>query len=339
MKYIAVEIEFDKLQIGGFGHILHDVLSAYLIARLTGSTYVHYPFKSLGDDYHRDRTVGAGKYDSQVQTDRRVSWDEFTRFGEGEVQIEDVRHLPTRALSPVQPFSSIPIEDLENLMAEDDVLYLLHNNNRVLLEEVYAHDRELFDSIMPELKAKFIHLCRPPSAVPTAAIHIRRGDWDWQPLTYDVNMIQLLDDDYDIVVHSLGSEDQLQEIRDVLGPLSPRIQFRFNEPVMDTIIALYNADVVIGGHSGFPKMITTFSDNLFIYLPYNDGETQVLGGPRFPVGWHGRAPEEYETHRRIRTNIRVLRNRDLIERRLKERLQLRNAKVNCPRASGDSAEM
>ena len=95
------------------------------------------------------------------------------------------------------------------------------------------------------------------------------------------------------------------------------MEFHLNENVFESFKNMYNADILIGGHSCFPKIIALFSRNVFFYLPFNDGVTRVLGGgvTGGPKYW-GRSFEETDTNRCIMTDIYCEYNRSEMIRSL-----------------------
>ena len=187
------------------------------------------------------------------------------------------------------------------------------------MNEVYYFNRPCYTKIFENLKSKLKHLETPKNNELTIAMHIRRGDWDWQPLSYNIEFIKLLrsvvvDRPYRINVYSLGTEQQLEEIR-MLSQLDENITFHFNTDVFETFSGIYNADIVVGGHSNFPKTITMFSHNKFVYLPYKDGITRALGShQKSELYYLGHYPELFDEDNRIETDVYCQKNREAIMR-------------------------
>jgi hypothetical protein len=192
---------------------------------------------------------------------------------------------------------------------------VLTNNNRVYLNEIYEYDRQRYDVLYEKLYHKLSHVQRPKlSDKIIVCMHIRRGDWDWQPLEYNRNIIQIIrsiipKERCEIHIYSLGSTRQMNQIQKIVKADF----YHFNTNVQDTIADLYNADICIGGHSCFPKVIALFSRNLFIYLPFNDGKTKVLGGGvTGGCQFWGNSREQIDESRWIMTDIAVSMNRATI---------------------------
>jgi len=147
-------------------------------------------------------------------------------------------------------------------------------------------------------------------------MHIRRGDWTSQPLEYNVNIMHILlsinsNIDYNINIYSLGTDEQLNEIHNALAPLSDKIIFHFNTDIYDTFKDILNSDIIIGGHSNFPKIISLFNTNSIIFLPYHDGIVQPLGTQkRHKLYYLGNNIEAYNN--RIETNIYCKKNKNEI---------------------------
>tara|TARA_B100001105_G_C22327350_1_gene415295 strand:- start:44 stop:1024 length:981 start_codon:yes stop_codon:yes gene_type:complete len=318
MPYITTIIENKYMSVGGFGHIFYDVLSSYIISHLFNLTYVYSPIISLGNEHHTGINFGSRNDD--------IVWDDFLKFNKDETTIEDILHLPLKKIeiNLCKPFKSINITKLEKFIKsyDDNTLFILTNNNRVYLNELYYINSDIYVKVFHNLKTKLGHLKYPNKNDNKIkiAIHIRRGDWDWQPLSYNIEFIKLWKSliidkniDYEINIYSLGKQKQLDEIKNKLDCLDNNIIYYFNTDVYSTFKDIYNADIVIGGHSSFSKIITLFSNNLFIYLPYNDGVIQALGvNNEFKLNYLGNYPELFDIENRIETDIYCKKNKELI---------------------------
>jgi hypothetical protein len=315
MNYITLIITPNKMQLGGFGHIMNDVLSAYIIGQIFKCAYVHYPIKTLNDDYHRD--CSSTKYNSEY-FNKLTDWDAFLRFGDAEVKYSDIPETINRVELSITAFTTFSLEYLQNIIdSHTNTLFILTNNSRVYLNEIYHHPiySKYYPDIYSKLRCKLQHLHRKED-VKRVCIHIRRGDWDWQPLEYTQNIIRLLRSECnrEIHVYAIGSESQLQHIKDNIDADG----FHFNSSVTDTITDFYNADILVGGHSCFPKIVALFSSNTFIYLPFNDGQTRVLGGGvTGGTRMWGNSIESIDADRWIMTDIFCNLNRQKIINKLK----------------------
>lgn len=312
MRYIVADPKYRVS--GGLGHIFHEVLSSYIIAHLYDLKFVYSPLESLGDQHHSGKNHGY-KEDS-------VQWDSFLRFSDGETLLGDMMDLTRVEINLCNPFDSIDNKQLGDFIqrhSDDNILFVLTNNNRVYLNEVYYFNRPCYTKIFENLKSKLKHLETPKNNELTVAMHIRRGDWDWQPLSYNIEFIKLLrsvvvDRPYRINVYSLGTDQQMEEIR-MLSQLDENITFHFNTDVFETFSGIYNADIVVGGHSNFPKTITMFSHNKFVYLPYKDGITRALGNhQKSELYYLGHYPELFDEDNRIETDVYCQKNREAIMR-------------------------
>ena len=317
MNYITTIIDSQYMQVGGFGHVFYDVLSSYIIAHLFNLKFVYSNISTLGDDYCRTR----GKKDSN--TFSKISWDSFLQFSNNELTMKDIEHLKLNKvyINLVKPFHSIDLNILEEFINKhDNTLFILTNNNRVYLNEIYHLKRDKYEEIITKLKNKLLHLKKEKNNdILNIAIHIRRGDWDWQPLDYDINFIKLFQETipknkkYTINIYSIGTKKQLDEIKNTFEKLDENITFNFDTDVFDTFIDIYNADIVVGGHSNFPKIITMFTNNLFIYLPNKDGIVPALGvNNKWKLYHNGRSLEIFDEDYKIMTNIYCNMNKDLI---------------------------
>jgi hypothetical protein len=315
MKYISAIIEPKYMSVGGFGHIFYDVLSAYIISKIFSLRFVYSPIQSLGEKHHLGEQFG--------YTEDSINWDMFLQFDKDELRIKDIENLNLNkvTINLCEPFKSMDIKKIENLInsAEDNTLFILTNNNRVFLNELYYFNNPIYQIVFQNLKTKLEHVKSPRNDTQiTIAMHIRRGDWDWQPLKYNVEFIKLWqlihkDQNYIINVYSLGTEKQLEEIKTELAHLDENIIFHFNTDVFDTFRGIYNADIVVGGHSNFAKIITMFSNNTFIYLPYKDGVIKALGvNNKFKLFHNGQYPELFDKDNRFETDIHLIKNKQLI---------------------------
>ena len=123
--------------------------------------------------------------------------------------------------------------------------------------------------------------------------------------------------EYEINIYSLGNKNQLEEIKNELKCLDNNIICHFNTDVFSTFKDIYNADIIVGGYSNFPKIITMFSNNILIYLPYNDGIIPALGvNNEFRFNYLGEHPEIFDKEHRIETDIYCKKNRELIIEKL-----------------------
>lgn len=328
MLYITTIIENKYMQIGGFGHIFYDILSSYIIAHLFNLTYVYSPIISLGNEHHTGINSGSRNDD--------ITWDTFLKFNKDEISIDDLNHLSLKKIeiNLCEPFKSIDIKKLEKFIKsyDDETLFILTNNNRVYLNELYYINNDIYTKVLHNLKTKLEHLKYPNKDHNKIkiAIHIRRGDWDWQPLSYNIEFIKLWKSivrykniKYEINIYSLGKKTQLEEIKNKLDFLDNNIIYHFNTDIFDTFREIYNADIVVGGHSNFPKIISLFSNNIFIYLPYNDGIIRALGvNNKFRLYYLGEHPEIFDKEHRIETDIYCKKNRELIIQKIKKVMNL-----------------
>ncbi len=321
MNYITTVIEDSS--IGGFGHVFYDILTSYIISKMFNNVeYVHTDIVSLGDIHHKGIKTG--------YKDDSYNWETFLQFGKNELRMNDIENLNLHKyeIHICTPFKSMDLEALTKIIASrENTLFLLKNNNRIYLNEIYYLKRNIYDNIFFSLKEKARHLKKITNSTTKKEIdivmHIRRGDWDWQPLDYNINMINIIKTiydkkDYKITVLSLGNEKQMNEIKNKLSLLDSNIVFNFNTDVFETFSLIYNADIVIGGHSNFPKIITMFSDNIFIYLPYKDGVIPALGvNNEFKNCYLGTQPELFDVEHRFETDIYCKKNINQIIEKLK----------------------
>lgn len=310
------------MQIGGIGHMFYDLLTIYIIAtKCKNVTFVYPELISLNDDYHRNTTNT--KKESKF---KKINWDDFLKFDTDEQLLTDLNtnNLQTKHVKLCQPFKSFNINKIIKLIkSHDNTLFVLEDNNRIYLNEIYHTHTNLYNKIIKKTKNKFKHLHKPNDIL-TIAIHIRRGDWNWQPLDYNINILTLLysilnkhNVKYNINIYAVGTNEQLKEIKQKVK--GNNIKYFFNTDVFDTLTDLYNSHIVFGGHSNFPKFITTFSDNLFVYLPYKDGIIPALGVNNTFKNYHlGKYPEIYDVERRIPTDIYCKKNINIIINKINE---------------------
>jgi hypothetical protein len=317
-KYITCIINDKYMSVGGFGHIFYDMLSAYIIANLFHIKFVYSPLISLGNNHHLGNKPG--------NTDDSINWDKFLKFDNNELTMNDIKDLKlnTIKINICQAFKSMDLLKLSKLINshEDNTLFILTNNNRLYINELYYLNKSIYNNVYSNLKIKLNHLVKPKNNIITISIHIRRGDWNWQPLNYTIEFIKLWQSNfknkqYVINIYSLGTNKQLCEIKDTIEKLDNNISFKFNIDVFETFSDIYNADIVVGGHSNFTKIITLFSKNIFIYLPYNDGIICPLGvNKTFKLYHLGNYPENFDQDNRIETDIYCKKNRQLIIEKL-----------------------
>jgi len=303
-QFITTIVEEEYMSIGGFGHVFYDVLTAMFIAELCDIEYVHSPITTLGVQHHIGSNPG--------YTDDSVSWDTFLGFN-----IQSLPDLPKIKINFCDPFMSMDIDYVKNIILQQtkDVLFVQCNNCRIYPNEMYNYDQDVYLNVINKLRDQTYYLKHKTNTV-NIAMHIRRGDWTSQPLDYNVNIIHILQSidsnvDYNLNIYSLGTDEQLNEIRDILTPLSDRIIFHFNTDIYDTFKEILNADLVIGGHSNFPKIISLFNNNPIVFLPYHDGIVQPLGTQkRHKLYYLGNNIEAYNN--RIETNIYCKKNKNEI---------------------------
>ena len=318
MKYITAIVEPKYMEVGGFGHVFYDVLTAYIISKLLNIKFVYSPISSLGAEHHSGLSFGS--------TRDKITWDTFLQFNNDELNISDIESLNLNKveINLCEPFTSMTIQEIETAIKsyDDNTLFILTNNNRMYLNELYYFKNDIYNQVFSNLKNKLAHLKKPRDKESVIiAMHIRRGDWDCQPLSYNVEFIKLWqainkDRSYKINIYSLGTEEQLQQIAD-LKTLDKNISFYFDTDVFETFSDIYNSDIVVGGHSNFAKIITMFSDNVFIYLPYNDGIIPALGvNNTFELYHLGHYPELFDEENRIETDIYCKKNRQLLIKKL-----------------------
>jgi len=307
MKYISTIINNKYMQIGGFGHIFYDILSSYIIAHLFGLKFVYSPIVSLGFNHHSGKNFGDRSDD--------INWDTFLKFYENETRIEELKNINKVKINICDAFKTMDINKLKNFIDShpDNTLFILSNNNRIYINELYNYNRKVYNIVFNNLKKKLMHLKTKKNKITTISIHIRRGDWDWQPLSYNVEFLKLLKKkEYNINIFSIGTQNQLEEIKNKFKNFK-NITFYFNTDIFDTFKKIYNSDIILAGHSNFPKIISLFSDNIIIYLPYNDGIINALGGfKKFKKFYLGKYPELFDEKKRIETDIYCKKNRDKI---------------------------
>jgi hypothetical protein len=319
MNYITVIIDPEKMNVGGIAQIMNDVLSAYILSHLLDNyTYAHYPILSLTDDFYRD--TDPEKYTNTKYHDTQTNWEELLQFGKNEVPYDQVKHMNLVHVNIVESFTTFTLDQFQRRYESyENTLFVLTNNNRIYLNEIRTTNPQAYNLISNKLFRKLKHLkIVKHSTIPiTIGMHIRRGDWDTQPIEYNIRMIQLfqkhLELPFKIYVYAIGDQTQLKKIRYALNATKADIEFRFNTNVFDTFQELYNADIIIGGHSCFPKIIAMFSKNILFYIPFNDGIIDVSHeNVAKQVHQWGRAAEEWDTHRMIMTDIYCKLNRNII---------------------------
>ena len=319
MPYITTIISDDYIQVGGFGHIFYDVLSSYIIAHLFNLTYVYSPILSLGNKHHIGVQFGSRHDD--------IIWDDFLKFNINEVKLEDIQNLKLNKINInlCSSFKSIQLDKLKKFIKlyDNDTLFILTNNNRIYINELYYLNNPVYLQVHQKLKHKLQNLkISNKNNVTKIAMHIRRGDWDWQPLSYNIEFIKLWKEllpkkQYEIHIYSLGLDHEMNEIKNSINNLDDHIIYHFNTNIYKTFTDIYNSDIVVGGHSNFPKIISLFSNNIFIYLPYNDGIIPALGvNNDFRLNYLGEHPEIFDKEHRIETDIYCKKNRELIIEKL-----------------------
>jgi hypothetical protein len=312
VNYITTIISDKYMSIGGFGHVFYDVLSSFIIAHLFNLKFVYSPIDSLNDNYHRK----SGK--KNPKKFGRIVWDDFLKFSNNELQIKDIKKLNLQEvkINLCKSFFSIKINKLEELFKnKDNTLFILTNNNRIYLNEIYHQKRNKYNIIIKKLKQKLVHLKENNKNINNKVIslHIRQGDWCNVPLVYYTNFLNLVDTSkYIINIFSVGNRKQMNNIRNIFSKYKD-INYYLNTDVFDTFKKIYNSDIVVGGQSNFPKIITIFSNNIFIYLPYKDGECKSLGVNKKFKKYHlGNNLESFDEKNRIMTNLKITMNNKLI---------------------------
>ena len=319
MKYITVIIDKKYMQVGGVGHILYDVISAYIISHLFNLQFVYNPINSLGNKHHTGEING--------YTKDNFNWDSFLQLNKNELSMHDTKNLNLDkvTINLCNPFKSVNIKQLETFIQShnDNTLFILTNNNRIYLNELFYFNNDIYTRVISNMKKKLSHLKNyKQTKTIIISMHIRRGDWSSQPISYNIEFIKLLNIiykniNYQLNVYSIGIESQLNEIKNNLTPLNKNITFYFNTNVFETFSSIYNSDIVVGGYSNFPKIITMFSNNIFIYLPNNDGIIPALGVNRSFKTYHlGNYPEQFNKEKRIETDIYCNKNKDIIINKL-----------------------
>jgi hypothetical protein len=324
MNYITTIISSEYMQIGGFGHIFHDLLTSYIISHMVKNLkFVYYPISSLGDDHHKNL-----KHDDIFN---KINWDSFLKFSENEIHFNDIKDKVNNIINIklCDPFMTFTIDKFTEIIKnKTNTLFVITQNNRIHINEIYYTNNDIYNKIKKNLENKLLHLKKIKSTKLTIAMHIRRGDWCWQPIKYNINFINIITNlkindipinNYIIKIYSLGKEDQMKRLKNKLKNITNNIEFHLNTNVFDTFSDIYNADIIIGGHSGFPKIISMLSNNIIIYLPYKDGNIPALGVNNiFKLYHHGIYPELYDKQHRIETDIYVKKNRKLIENKIIE---------------------
>lgn len=301
MKFITTIVEEEYMSVGGFGHVFYDVLTSMFIAELCNIQYLHSPMSSLGDQHHKGTNPGF--------TGDSITWDKFLNF-----TVNELPDLPRVKVNFCKPFLSMNIEQVIKFVNSqpDDTLFIQCNNCRIYPNEVYNYNRDVYYRVINKLRSNVKHL-KQNNEDKRIAFHIRRGDWCSQPLSYCCKIINLVNNyDYKIDIYSLGTDLQMEELISVLGELSDKITFHINIDVFSTFVGILNANIVIGGHSNFPKIITLFGESPLIFLPYNDGIVPPLGDNKYFNLYHlGSQLEAYSN--RIETDVHCTKNKDLIE--------------------------
>jgi len=164
------------MQVGGFGHVFYDVLSSYIISHLFNLKFVYSNIDTLDDNYHKT----CGK--KNPNKFNKTSWDSFLQFNNNELNMKNIEHLKLNKvyINLVKPFHSINLNILEEFINKHkNTLFILTNNNRVLLNEIYHLKRDKYEEIITKLKNKLLHLKKEKdNYILNIAIHIRRGNWD-----------------------------------------------------------------------------------------------------------------------------------------------------------------
>ncbi len=309
VNYITTIISKEYMSVGGFGHVFYDVLTAYILAEKYNLKFVYSPIDSLSDDYHR--IVGKKR---KIHKIKKISWDNFLKLDNNELNIKDIEklNLSKEKINLCKSFFSFPLIKFENIIRnKNNTLFILTNNNRVYLNEIYHLDKNLFNRIYKKLKNKLLHL-ESKNHKKTLALHIRQGDWTNVPIKYYQNFLNLYDTSkYEINIFSVGSCKQMNNIKNLLKDYE--VNYYLNTDVFDTFKKIYNSDIIVAGQSNFPKIIALFSKAKLIYLPYKDGECKPLGiNRKFKLYHLGTKPELFDEKNRIFTNISCNLNRDKI---------------------------
>lgn len=303
MKFIATIVNKKYMSVGGFGHIFYDVLTSLFIAELCDIKYLHSPITSLGDKHHKGEQCGF--------TGDSNNWDAFLGF-----ETDVIPDLQMVKINFCNPFMSMDINHVKNFIKNhsDNTVFVQANNCRIYPNEMYNYDSTIYYNVINKLKQQMNYL-RQTSDEINIAIHIRRGDWCSQPLSYTTSILNIINKietnkKYCISIYSLGTNKQLDEIKNVCDT-NNNIRFCFNTDVFDTFKNIMNSDLIIGGHSNFPKIISLFCETPLIFLPYNDGIIPPLGtNKNFKLYHLGNNLESYEN--KIETNIHCNKNKNLI---------------------------
>ena len=173
---------------------------------------------------------------------------------------------------------------------DDEVIYCFQKAVRVMLYQVHIWgkegkiDSQIYHNVIDKLRKKYYQKRHPykkcyfdPDLI-NIAIHIRREDATVEnqrflPTSFYTNIIEQLNKilegcEYKFHIYSYGSEQEMNEIVEIVQNLSKQVQFHLNEPAMQDIHHMAVADILVTSHSSFSDWAGFLSNNIKLYHPH-----------------------------------------------------------------------
>ena len=142
MNYITTIISSEYMQIGGFGHIFHDLLTSYIISHMVKNLkFVYYPISSLGDDHHKNL-----KHDDIFN---KINWDSFLKFSENEIHFNDIKDKVNNIINIklCDPFMTFTIDKFTEIIKnKTNTLFVITQNNRIHINEIYYTNNDIYNN-------------------------------------------------------------------------------------------------------------------------------------------------------------------------------------------------
>lgn len=182
------------------------------------------------------------------------------------------------------------MEVLNHNVGQKGAILCFQKGVRVMLYQVHRWGKQgkidpgIYHRVVQKLRERYFAKEHPKKVsyfsadVINIAVHIRRDDASMEnqrflPLSYYQSLLQKLDillQDYphEFHVYSLGSDEEMEQIKTSLDTVSSHVKYHLNESGMEAIHHMAIADVLLVGNSSFSHWPGFLSRGIKIYNPH-----------------------------------------------------------------------
>ena len=303
-------ITYDRWN-GGLAHNFCDLFTTIAISNVFNIEYLHTNMYIDGRE-HRNTwwyTALKRKRENWVKLVFDKELPKFFNF-KGNYRTLDILNSNHKIvnISNNKPFTFITLEELRKIFSNynrnDNILFRLITNNRIWIWEFYdlCNKNIVEISLFNQIRNKFIDNMKfkPEIKKNTLSIHIRKGDCDEKELwSYNIlTKIQKLYKIEKIIIHSMGTEEQMKEISNFYNSKNINIlEYKFNKDTIETVKEMLNSEIIICSSLGFfSKTVGFFSRSIKFYTNHPYSINNKSKGELFPSYLYQNI-EKYEIER------------------------------------------